>query len=629
MMFRQLDHFQLVVRSLCLIFLATLQITLGLTNVDAQPFAYVTNYNSHDVSVIDTSTNTEVLPRIPVPFPAGMAITPDGAFAYVTNYNLNSPNVSVIDTSTNTEVLPRIPVGLAPLGVAITPDGAFAYVVNQTTSPSGNATPSNVSVIDTSTNTEVLPRIPVGTSPSAVTITPDGAFAYVVNFWSHDVSVIDTSTNTEVLPRIPVGNSPSAVAITPDGAFAYVTNYNSHDVSVIDTSTNTEVLPKIPVGTSPGAVAIMPDGAFAYVTNFDSHNVSVIDTSTNTEVLPRIPVGTSPGAVAITSNGAFAYVTNYNSHDVSVIDTSTNTEVLPRIPVGTSPYRVAIMPPAATSTSLASSLNPSNFGQIVTFTATVTSAAAGTPTGTVTFKDGANSLGTVTLNASGQASLGTAAFSVGTHTITVVYGGSLTFATSTSGTLTETVNRAASTTTLASSANPSALGQAVTFTATVSGAGGVPTGTVTFLDGNTSIGTGTLDASGQAVFTTSSLAIGAHNIKATYSGNTNYVGSSGTVRQTVQPISTTTTLSSLPNPSLVNQTVTFTAQVTSASGGIPTGTVTFKDAAKTLATVTLNAGQASFGTSALKKGSHKITAEYEGNTNLGASTSPTVTQVVK
>jgi uncharacterized repeat protein (TIGR01451 family) len=343
MMFRQLDYFRLAVRSLCLITLVTLQIGLGFTNAEAQPFAYVPNQGSNDVSVIDTSTNTEVLPRIPVGSqPLGVALTPDGAFAYVTNSN--SHNVSVIDTSTNTEVLPRIPVGFFPFGVAFTPDGAFAYVVNIATVSNGNVTPSNVSVIDTSTNTEVLPRIPVGTSPFNVAITPDGAFAYVVNFWSHDVSVIDTSTNTEVLPRIPVGNNPIAVAITPDGAFAYVTNYNSHNVSVIDTSTNTEVLPRIPVGTSPDAVAITPDGAFAYVTNYNSHNVSVIDTSTNTEVLPRIPVGTSPVAVVITPDGAFAYVANYNSHDVSVIDTSTNTEVLPRIPVGTSPRGVAITP---------------------------------------------------------------------------------------------------------------------------------------------------------------------------------------------------------------------------------------------------------------------------------------------
>ena len=340
-MFRQLDYFRIVGRSLCLTSLVTLRIAFGFTTVDAQPFAYVTNNASHNVSVINTSTNTEVLPRIPVGFyPFGVAFTPDGAFAYVVNIAPNSSgnsepsNVSVINTSTNTEVLPRIPVGTSPFTVAITPDGAFAYVVNWWS--------HDVSVIDTSTNTEVLARIPVGMNPFAVAFTPDGAFAYVTNNASHNVSVIDTSTNAEVLPRIPVGANPAGVAITPDGAFAYVTNVNSHDVSVIDTLTNTEVLPRIPVGTSPVAVAITPDGAFAYVVNFNSHDVSVIDTSTNTEVLPRIPVGTSPRGVAITPDGAFAYVTNFNSHNVSVINTSTNTEVLPRIPVGTSPFAVAI-----------------------------------------------------------------------------------------------------------------------------------------------------------------------------------------------------------------------------------------------------------------------------------------------
>jgi hypothetical protein len=158
----------------------------------------------------------------------------------------------------------------------------------------------------------------------------------------------------------------------------------------------------------------------------------------------------------------------------------------------------------------------------------------------------------------------------------------------------------------------------------------VPTGTVTFLDGNTSVGTGTLNASGQAGLTTSSLAIGAHNMKTTYGGDATYAGSSGTVRQTVQAISTTTTLSSSLNPLLVGQAVTFTAQVTSSSSGTPTGTVTFKDAGKTLAAVTLNgSGQASFSTSSLKKGSQKITAVYGGNAIFATSTSTTLTQVVQ
>src|SRR5258705_464341 len=82
---------------------------MGLTLAEAQPLAYVTNVNSNNVSVINTSTNTEVLPRIPVGAnPVAMAITPNGAFVYVANSVSN--NVSVINTSTNTEVLPRIPV---------------------------------------------------------------------------------------------------------------------------------------------------------------------------------------------------------------------------------------------------------------------------------------------------------------------------------------------------------------------------------------------------------------------------------------------------------------------------------------------------------------------------------------
>ena len=67
-MLRQLDYFRIAVRLLRLSALVALRIGLGFTNVDAQPYAYVGNSDSLDVSVIDTSTNTEVLPRIPVGF---------------------------------------------------------------------------------------------------------------------------------------------------------------------------------------------------------------------------------------------------------------------------------------------------------------------------------------------------------------------------------------------------------------------------------------------------------------------------------------------------------------------------------------------------------------------------------
>src|SRR5207248_109550 len=121
---------------------------------------------------------------------------------------------------------------------------------------------------------------------------------------------------------------------------------------------------------------------------------------------------------------------------------------------------------ASTTAAVTSSANPSLFGQAVTFTATVAAVApgVGTPTGTVTFRDGANTLGTATLT-NGTATLPSAALAVGSHTITVVYGGDTNFSTSTSAAITQTVNQASTTATVASSANPAVFGQPVTFTA--------------------------------------------------------------------------------------------------------------------------------------------------------------------
>jgi hypothetical protein len=186
----------------------------------------------------------------------------------------------------------------------------------------------------------------------------------------------------------------------------------------------------------------------------------------------------------------------------------------------------------ATSTSLASSVNPSTVGQSVTFTATVTGAS---PTGTVQFKNGAANLGSpVTLNGSGMAALATAALTQGSHAITVVYGGDLNNASSTSPVLTQVVNAlpvGATTTALASSLNPSTLGQAVTFTATVTGAS--PTGSVQFFNGASSLGTSAL-AGSVATLTTSALTQGSHTITAVYSGDaSNATSTSPAVQQVV------------------------------------------------------------------------------------------------
>jgi hypothetical protein len=255
----------------------------------------------------------------------------------------------------------------------------------------------------------------------------------------------------------------------------------------------------------------------------------------------------------------------------------------------------------ATTTTL-SAPSSSVFGQAITLRATVKAvvANAGTPTGTVTFRDGSTVLGTATLqvvNGVDQATLKVSSLAVGSHSLTAVYGGDSNFAVSTSPAVSEKVNQANSKTTLSSSASSAVWGQSVTFTATVStvspGAG-TPTGTVTFQDGSTVLGTGTLQVVNgvdEATFTTSALAVGSHSITAVYSGDSDFVTStSSSVREKINKASTTTTLSSSVNPSSFGQPVTFTATigVVAPGAGTPTGTVTFKDGSKMLGTATLH-----------------------------------------
>src|SRR5581483_2919589 len=175
----------------------------------------------------------------------------------------------------------------------------------------------------------------------------------------------------------------------------------------------------------------------------------------------------------------------------------------------------------------------------------------------------------------------TSTLTVGTHAITAVYSGDTNFITSTSTAVLQTVNPGATTTALTSAPNPSVFGQAVLFTATVTAvapATGTPTGTVSFMEGATTLGMGALDGNGQATFTTSALAVGPHTITAVYSSDETFATStSPAITQTVNPASTTTALMSAPNPSEFGQPVLFTATVTPVApgAGFPTGTVTF------------------------------------------------------
>ena len=299
---------------------------------------------------------------------------------------------------------------------------------------------------------------------------------------------------------------------------------------------------------------------------------------------------------------------------------------------------------ASTTVSLArtTGASPAPYGTSLTFTATVTvtSPGSGTPTGTVTFFDGATSIGTGTLSATSpfKATFTTSSLSVAVHSITAVYTGDASFAASpTSSPVGQTVTTATTTTTVATSDNSTVFGESVTFTATVTPqvAGSTPTGTVTFKDGATTIGTGTLDGGSppQATFTTSALSVATHPITASYGGDGNFSGdASPSINQVVAKAATTTTLTSSPNPSLAGQSVTLTAtvSVTAPGDGTPSGTVNFRAGTSSIAgcgAVSLAAGQATC-TTTFAATATNLNGVYSGDGNFATSTSPNFTQTV-
>jgi hypothetical protein len=186
----------------------------------------------------------------------------------------------------------------------------------------------------------------------------------------------------------------------------------------------------------------------------------------------------------------------------------------------------------ATSTSLISSLNPSIYGQKMTWTAAVTTSGSVAPTGTVKFTWSDYTIGSATLNSSGVATLTRSNLNADPYPLTAVYVGDAANLGSTSPALNQVVVETTSSATLASSPNPSTHGQAVTFTAKITSPTVVAKGPVTFTAGKTVLGTAQLSA-GIAKLTISSLAVGSTEVTATYYGDSNISLSSASLTQTV------------------------------------------------------------------------------------------------
>jgi hypothetical protein len=289
---------------------------------------------------------------------------------------------------------------------------------------------------------------------------------------------------------------------------------------------------------------------------------------------------------------------------------------------------------ASTTTVVSSSVNPSVFGQAVTFGATVTavSPGVGTPTGAVQFMtNGVNFGNAVTLSGGSASSAAIPSLAVGSYTVTAAYSGDSGFNTSTN-TLSggQTINKANSSMAVSSSVNPSVFGQSVTFSAAVTAGSpgtGTPTGAVQFMTNGVNFGSAvTLSGGSASSAAISSLAVGSYTVTAAYSGDSGFNTSTNTLSggQTVNKANSSTAVSSSANPSVFGQSVTFSAAVTAGSpgAGTPTGTVQFKTNGVNFGSaVTLSGGSAnSAALSSLAVGNVTVTALYSGDGSFNTST---------
>jgi YVTN family beta-propeller protein len=633
---------------------------------------YVANLTDGTVSVIDGSTNTVVATVAVGSNPTGIVFDPNNGDLYVANDN--SPGtVSVIDGSTNT-VVATIPVVNVPYSIAFDPGNGDVYVA-------GNTGPNydQVSVINGSTNT-VVATLTVNDLSAAIAFDANNGNVYVINFGDHKngtVSVISGSSNT-LTTTIAVGNGANAIAIDPNNGDLYVTNSSDGTVSVIDGSSNT-VIATVPVGSVPGAIAFDPTNGNIYVGNNTGGSVSVLSPSATATCTAAFTPDANTVAGTYTMSASFSGDPNYTGSSSSQSNNFSITQ-------------------ATSSTSVMSSLNPSLVGQQVTFTATIDGqyglilqrkgaalngrvnkggvtgktqshplVPAGGFGGTVTWSANTGCSPTAVSGDPGTAQCITSTLPQGTDTITATYSGDTNHSGS-SATLTpaQQVNPAVTSTSIGvTSVSPAseAYGQdsQVTITAVLSwtGSGPAPTAANVSIGGNgpsgysaTTCGAPSSDTmTCSATYTpTGADTVGSYTESASFSGDSNYTGSSSsqTNNFAITQATSSTSIGSSQNPSIQGQQVTFTATVDGqyglimqhnsqspsrrtkkgiAGNGHPLtpaggfgGTVTWSSNTGCSPTaVSGDPGTAQCITSTLPQGTDTITATYSGDTNHSGS----------
>lgn len=240
------------------------------------------------------------------------------------------------------------PVRGAPVEAAFSPDGKYAYVSNYSMYGNGFGPEGSDDCVpgdhydDSYVYRVNVPTlavdavIKVGAVPKYVAVTPDGKYLLVSNWCTYDLSVIDLGTNTEI-HRLPMGPYPRGLAVTPDSKTAYVAVMGTHDVARVDLTTFAVSWIR-GVGGGPRHLVLSPDGSALYVTLNADGQVAKVD-PVNGVVQAKVATGTQPRSMAISTDGQALYVVNYESSSVSKL-AATDLHLIQKVPTGYHPIGI-------------------------------------------------------------------------------------------------------------------------------------------------------------------------------------------------------------------------------------------------------------------------------------------------
>ena len=624
---------------------------------------YVLNEFDNSVSVVDGKTRA-ILATVTVGTrPEYIAVNPYTNRIYVSQ---GDASLSVINGADNT--VATYPVG-ATGPVVADPYSGLIYNVRLST-----AATDEVTIFDDRGTTPTWHSVSTQSfEPVDITLDPMRHWYYVVHYPAGHVRQIDATSTADTPPstQIDVGKPADLIAGNPITNFWYVLTENSATpIAWVDGSNDTPggFAPTNGSPTGPAALAVNTVTNKTYAAF--STGVYVIDgTSTNPVFIPSGSSAGGPAAIGINKTTNKIYVANSDG-TLTIIDGDTNAASTVAIPTGanyvtvnpitnriyvTNSAGLTEIDGAATDTAHANPLqttitpfasNASTADATFTFNASTAFAPSSMPIQRVYYQvdatDGPWQLATGSGPYTGTA-LGLAP---GSHTVYAfaVDGQDAPLTGKVSDPLVGSMasytfkvgGGTPSSTSLITSKNPAFVGDSVTFTASVTGSAGAPTGSVDFLDGGNVISACRAVAlsSGTAACTVTTLTVGTHSITARYSGNATYDPStSSAITETVNPVPVdpTLALTSSANPSTSGQAVTFTLAI-SGPNGTATGTVNFLDGATAIggcsAVAVGGTGSATCTTSTLALGTHSITAQYSGDAKYHAGTSNALSQQV-